>query len=345
MKKKTLLKLVVGTAAAITLGVLTTTKAEAAEGVDMYRVYNQTTGEHFYTADDTEARGLLRAGWKYEGIGWVAPTEGDNVYRLYNKNSGDHHYTTSAKERDHLKKVGWNYEGVGWKSSKNKEVPLYRAYNPRAKAGSHNYTTSTAEQNNLKKIGWRDEGTAWYGVGAGNADSSNWPVNIEKTKQMVLTEINNIRKQKNLKPLTLKTGFEKDMEKLRENCYMNMLDVWAGTSEAFNAENWVQVERGLTRNALVPTGDKASLQEIIREATKYHTLGGMKTGMYDFPYVESVAISLKPDGDTIYYVMCFAGKPFEEADESDFETVYVAPEAETEWIYTDEGLVEVPINR
>ena len=85
------------------------------------------------------------------------------VYRLYNPNAGDHHYTTSAAEKDNLVKVGWRYEGIGWYSTGNEGQPLYRLYNPNAKAGSHHYTTNAAERDNLKKLGWRDEGIAWYG--------------------------------------------------------------------------------------------------------------------------------------------------------------------------------------
>ena len=50
--------------------------------------------------------------------------------------------------------------------AENKEnaQPLYRAYNPNAKAGSHNYTASRREQDFLTANGWKDEGIAWYGI-------------------------------------------------------------------------------------------------------------------------------------------------------------------------------------
>ena len=60
-------------------------------------------------------------------------------------------------------KVGWKYEGVGWYSDKSKTIPLYRAYNPNARAGSHNYTVNKSEQNHLIKVGWKNEGISWYG--------------------------------------------------------------------------------------------------------------------------------------------------------------------------------------
>lgn len=128
----------------------------------MYRMYNPNSGEHFYTASNTERLSLIRAGWNYEGIGWNAPLTGSPVYRLYNPNAGDHHYTRSAGERNALVRAGWNYEGVGWYSGG--DVPVYRQYNPNAVTGTHNYTKSLGESRSLVRIGWRDEGIGWYAV-------------------------------------------------------------------------------------------------------------------------------------------------------------------------------------
>ncbi|MGM0112115.1 MucBP domain-containing protein [Enterococcus sp. DIV0187] len=138
--------------------------ADKASAAEMHRLYNPNSGEHFYTANTNEKNHLNKIGWKYEGIGWTAPSGGNAVYRMYNKNAGDHHYTMNANEKNHLVKVGWKYEGIGWYSDTKKSVPLYRAYNPNAKAGSHNYTVNYGEQQNLLKVGWRNEGIAWYGI-------------------------------------------------------------------------------------------------------------------------------------------------------------------------------------
>lgn len=144
-------------------------RADDTTGVLMYRLYNHNSGEHFYTKDGTEKQNLVNVGWKYEGIGWYAPTEGSPVYRLYNSNAGDHHYTLSKKEKDNLVKVGWKYEGIGWYSADTTTgEKLYRAYNPNARAGSHNYTRSWEEQSSLIKVGWKDEGIAWYGIKQAN---------------------------------------------------------------------------------------------------------------------------------------------------------------------------------
>ncbi len=133
--------------------------------IDMYRLYNPNSGEHFYTAKAGERDFLKNNGWKYEGIGWYAPDSSNTpVYRLYNKYSGDHHYTMKEKEKDALVKLGWKYEGIGWFSDDHKEVPLYREYNPNMSACNHNYTTKKKEHDWLCANGWNNEGIGWYGM-------------------------------------------------------------------------------------------------------------------------------------------------------------------------------------
>lgn len=134
--------------------------------VNMYRLYNTNSGEHFYTSNVSERNTLASLGWNYEGIGWIAPAYSNTpVYRLYNENGGEHHYTMSMGERDALVAAGWNYEGIGWYSDDAQTVPLYRQYNPNAFANNHNYTTSLAENDYLVSLGWRAEAIGWYGVG------------------------------------------------------------------------------------------------------------------------------------------------------------------------------------
>ncbi len=131
----------------------------------MHRLYNQWSGEHFYTADDEEYKGLVDLGWTDEGTGWTAPVISSTpVYRLYNSFAGEHHYTMKADERDTLVKAGWTDEGTGWYSDDAEGVVLYREYNPNELANNHNYTTSKEEHDGLVKLGWTDEGKAWYGV-------------------------------------------------------------------------------------------------------------------------------------------------------------------------------------
>lgn len=174
-----------GLSIALLLGLSTPTLAAESEEVEMYRLYNQATGEHFYTANVEEKNTLVVGGWKYEGIGWIAPENGDAVYRLYNPGNQDHHYTLSDNERDTLIRIGWRDEGIGWKSDQSKRTPLYREYNPNAKTGNHNYTTNLAEHEALVKLGWHDEGIAWYGVKEGiTALNELSPLHVQGTQLM-----------------------------------------------------------------------------------------------------------------------------------------------------------------
>ncbi len=139
-------------------------KPDSSRYQNLYRLYNPNSGEHFYTSSLDEMLYLAERGWRYEGVGWVAPvTSGMPVYRMYNPNAGDHHYTTNAVERDMLRKAGWRYEGIGWYSDTSSGTAVFRQYNPNATSGSHNFTASAEERGNLVKVGWNDEGIAWYG--------------------------------------------------------------------------------------------------------------------------------------------------------------------------------------
>ena len=141
------------------------TMRTSADTVTMYRLYNQWSGEHFYTSDPSERLSLAKIGWTDEGVGWVGPNSeyGKPVYRLYNPYvaGGDHHYTMSLEEYNTLGSIGWIREGVGWYSGG--EMPIYRQFNPYAITGTHNYTASAEERDALVRLGWRDEGVAWYG--------------------------------------------------------------------------------------------------------------------------------------------------------------------------------------
>ncbi len=131
--------------------------------VNMYRLYNPNSGEHFYTSDIDEATSVASVGWQWEGIGWVAPRVNESpVYRLYNPNAGDHHYTLNLEEKDWLVGLGWNYEGIGWYSDAADQIPVYRQYNPNAIAGAHNFTTDSSEDEYLGSVGWSREGISWY---------------------------------------------------------------------------------------------------------------------------------------------------------------------------------------
>lgn len=135
----------------------------------IYRLYKQSTGEHFYTDSLSEQKTCLQNSiWKDEGYGWLAPTSSNlPVYRLYNPYTTDHHYTMDQNEYETLQTMGWNGEGIVFYSAlpTDESKPLYRLYNPNAQeAGSHHYTLDLAERDGLIKLGWKDEGIAWYAI-------------------------------------------------------------------------------------------------------------------------------------------------------------------------------------
>jgi len=152
--------------------VVTPTIAGAASNVAMYRIYNPTTGEHFYTSDLNEATlNVANSGWTSEGIGWWAPPwgTGSPVYRLAAKpgtGSAGHLYTVNEAEKNAAVASGqWTDEGIRWYSSGT--IPIYRENNP--KTGQHNFTADWNEHNVLTtQQGWANEGIAWYGMQAGN---------------------------------------------------------------------------------------------------------------------------------------------------------------------------------
>lgn len=148
----------------------TTIVVHAENTIQMNRMYNPNSGEHFYTASEAEKENLLSKGWGDEGIGWEAPETGNPVYRLYNPNSGDHHYTLNWNEMQMLTGKGWIYEGIGWYSeTASKSYPLYREYNPNAFSGTHNYTLSSYENSFLESKGWGSEGVGWYAATGNNS--------------------------------------------------------------------------------------------------------------------------------------------------------------------------------
>ncbi|MDO4537213.1 MAG: hypothetical protein Q4B54_03545 [Coriobacteriales bacterium] len=143
----------------------TSSSDEATSYIQIWRLYNPNSGEHFYTWNAGERDLLIKAGWSDEGKGWKASKISlTPVYRLYNPNGGDHHYTTSAGERDLLIEAGWRYEGIGWYSDDAKGVAVHRLYNPNAATGAHHFTTSGGERDLLVKAGWNYENIGWYGV-------------------------------------------------------------------------------------------------------------------------------------------------------------------------------------
>lgn len=133
--------------------------------VTMYRLYNEWSGEHLYTADTAEYESLATVGWAQEGMAWQSPASSSTpVYRLYNPYSGDHFYTQDKDEYERLGAVGWNQEGVAFFSDDAQGTPIYRLYNPYVSVGTHLFTTEFGEYLYLCYEGWQGEGIAFYGL-------------------------------------------------------------------------------------------------------------------------------------------------------------------------------------
>lgn len=130
----------------------------------LYRLYNETTGEHLFTPKEAEKNNLVALGWKLEGAAGLIPaTEGDEVYRLYNPWTGEHHYTTDTNEVKNLVKIGWKDEGVCFYSSRSKKrTPVYSLYNPNRTEFYHHYTAKLDEIEKNVRDGWEKEGVKWY---------------------------------------------------------------------------------------------------------------------------------------------------------------------------------------
>lgn len=154
-----------------------TLKAHTDDWVNVLRMYNPNSGEHFYIMNVSERNMLYLLGWNYEDISWAAPSTGGTIYRVYNPNNGDHHYTMSLGEKNSLVKLGWKYEGTAWKSAESNGIPIYRVYNPNSTGpGSHLYTADANEKNVLsQKLGWKYEGIAWYAAGLRSGNVSSLP--------------------------------------------------------------------------------------------------------------------------------------------------------------------------
>ena len=140
-------------------------ESATSSAASVYRLYNQYTGEHFYTLSKEENDSLVNVGWTAEGATWQAPKTSDTpVYRLYNPYTSDHHYTKDKNEYNTLGEIGWTQEGVAFHSDDAKGVAIFRVYNPYVEVGAHHFTSDTMEYRTLASIGWTPESVAFYGV-------------------------------------------------------------------------------------------------------------------------------------------------------------------------------------
>ena len=144
----------------------------------VYRFFNQDTGVHFYTADETEKDVVLGLNnFDFEGSSYraVDPVSGmpepQPVYRFLNDDTGVHLYTISAAERDATQELdNFSFEGEAFYAYETEiegSIPIYRFFN--SSTGAHFYTPSEAEKdsiiNNLPEF--QSEGIAYYAESLG----------------------------------------------------------------------------------------------------------------------------------------------------------------------------------
>lgn len=104
-------------------GLAYSTTAVASQG--LYRFVQPATGNHFFTASDTERDGLLAnpaAGYHYEGVAYqvysftAPPLNTTPVIRYTDPSTGSRFYTASQSEQQflHTSRPNWVNEGVAW---------------------------------------------------------------------------------------------------------------------------------------------------------------------------------------------------------------------------------------
>lgn len=124
----------------------------------VFRLYAETTGDHFYTTSSAGREHALANGYTDEssaaGAYKVSPTEVSEssvLFRLLNPitnvNGGGHYYTMNSAEKDILVGLGWvqeSNEGFMFQTQVTTTVEVFRLYN--TVTGKHLFTSSTAER-------------------------------------------------------------------------------------------------------------------------------------------------------------------------------------------------------
>ena len=129
----------------------------------IWRLYNPSTEEHFYTYSCDEARQVVGSGgFRWEGFAfgltplhWPESTEFDRYF-----DGSKHFYQVPPNPAPAVLKFEGPLGGV-FHNTDHAFGPLYRAFNPTS--GDHLYTTSRSDFNNaITRDGYKDEGVAGY---------------------------------------------------------------------------------------------------------------------------------------------------------------------------------------
>ena len=141
-------------------------------GTTVYRFFNNDTGVHFYTANETERDAVADLpnfnpeGASYQG---ADPLRGATpVYRFLNEDTGVHLYTVSETERAATENLSnFSFEGEAFSAYSTQvdgSIPIYRFFN--STTGAHFYTPNAAERDNVEDNlpEYQSEGIAYYAL-------------------------------------------------------------------------------------------------------------------------------------------------------------------------------------
>ena len=140
-------------------------------GEIVYRFFNNDSGVHFYTANETERDAVQELNnFSFEGASYVSAellTGADvPVYRFLNQDTGVHLYTISETERDAVQELdNFSFEGEvfsAYDTEVEGAIPIYRFFN--ATTGAHFYSPSEVERDTVETnlSDFESEGIAYY---------------------------------------------------------------------------------------------------------------------------------------------------------------------------------------
>lgn len=124
----------------------------------VYRFFNPSTGDHFFTAFEKEKEALMSGasgnGWNFEGIAWyTSEWTPYPVYRLFDAGrTGAHFYTADKSVCEEYTGRGWIYEGIAWYSEGQAGRQVFRLEDHENSESFH-FTASVSERDALVSLG------------------------------------------------------------------------------------------------------------------------------------------------------------------------------------------------
>ncbi|MBI4690777.1 MAG: hypothetical protein HY754_11020 [Nitrospirae bacterium] len=138
--------------------------------VPLYRMYNNTNKDHFYTTSAVQRDSAKSSGYSYEKIeAYISDRKFDDpncgyLFRLYNPVSDIHFYTSSETEKDNKIIAGYSYEGIAgfvYTTAVEGTSPLY--YLEKTADTDNFYTISKFEYDNaINNYGFISNGAMGY---------------------------------------------------------------------------------------------------------------------------------------------------------------------------------------